>query len=361
MIFRRLVGQAVARRILGRMVENGQVPTTLMLEGPPGVGKALALWEWTQALFCTSEDRPCGTCRACEQVARLTHPDFVLVSPENLERFPGETSLRPFPYNPSREKIPVEAIREIRTLHGPVNAPFKVVGIVNAEEMTLEAQNAFLKTLEEPPSRTVFVLVASQPEKVLPTIRSRAFPVRFGPLSREEFDRVMKEQGYAGREVLYRASGGSPGLARELSGQGILQARTKFLELLLGKVPDFLGWVLDEIPRWKPRDMELRILVWGQMILDAWAVISGGEPLYHPDVFQKVRPEAFAVGPHHLMQAMERLPFLERAIIRNLGALDLVIALVEALLPTDFRDTLVGLRRSPVPDDGLGVVSLLEG
>ena len=361
MTFRRLVGQERARRVLSRLARTRQIPATLMFEGPPGVGKALALWEWVQGLFCTGNEPPCGQCRACQAVQNLRHPDFVVLTPEPLERLPGDTSLRPFPYNPSGNRISVEAVRETRTAQGPVSAPLRVVGILNAEEMTLEAQNAFLKTLEEPPSRTVFVMVTSRPEMVLPTLRSRAFPVRFSFLSREAFVQVARTLNLPGREALFRASGGSPGLARELDALGILQDRERILTVLRGNPDAFLGWMLEEIPRWKTRDLELRLMVWGQILLDAWMILNGSRPRLHPDLFGESGGAGVVLAPHHLMQAMERLPFIERALVRNLPLLDAMMAFLEPLLPQDFRDTLTGLRRSPVPDDGLGVVSLLDG
>ncbi len=361
MTFRRLVGQERARRVLTRLAGTREIPGTLMFEGPPGVGKALALWEWVQGLFCTGDDPPCGKCRSCQAVLHLRHPDFVILTPEPLERLPGDTSLRPFPYNPSGDRISVEAVREIRSGQGPVSAPLRVVGILNAEEMTLEAQNAFLKTLEEPPARTVFVMVTSRPEKVLPTLRSRAFPVRFSFLSREAFDRVAKTLDLPGREVLFRASGGSPGLARELDAQGVLRDRDKILAVLRGEPGVFLSWVLEEIPRWTVRDLELRLAVWGQVLLDAWLVVTDHPPRIHPDLFPDSGETRVVLASHHLMQALERLPVIERALVRNLSSLDAVMAFLEPLLPQGFRDTLTGLRRPPVPEDGLGVVSLLDG
>jgi len=360
MTFRRLVGQERARRVLSQLARTREIPGTLMFEGPPGVGKALALWEWVQGLFCTGDPPPCGQCRACQAVQRLRHPDFVLLTPESLERMPGDTSLRPFPYNPSGNRISVEAVREIRTMQGPVSAPLRVVGILNAEEMTVEAQNALLKTLEEPPSRTVFVMVTSLPERVLPTLRSRAFSVRFSSLSREAFDQVAKTLNLPGRETLFRASGGSPGLAREMDALGVLQDRDKILAVLRGMPEAFLAWVLEEVSRWKIRELELRLMVWGQVLLDAWLVLHGNPPRTHRELFDKPQDAGIVLAPHHLMQALERLPFIERALVRNLPPLDAVMAFLEPLLPQNFRDTLTGLRRLPVPDDGLGVVSLME-
>ncbi len=354
MRFSRLRGQEEARRFLGRLAEGRVFPSALRVEGPPGVGKALGVWEWVQGIFCTGEDPPCGTCRACRAVQALAHPDFSVVTPEDPARLPGQTSLRPFPYNPSGRALGIEAIRSLREMGGPIQAPVRVVVVMDADEMTLEAQNAFLKTLEEPPPRTVFVLITARPHGLLPTIRSRTVEVVFRPLPRADFEAALPEP-YANVDVLFRASGGSPGMAREIATSGVLPERRKFLEVLEGEARGFMGFLLQEAPRWKPRDLWIRLQIWGQLVEDAWLVLQGAEPRTHRDLFRQTEVR-IRVGSHHLMQALERLPFLDRGMVRNLASLDLVFSFLEPLLPEDFRSTMEGLRTMPPPDDWRGVV-----
>lgn len=353
MKFQRLVGQEEAKNLLSSFVERSIFPSALRLEGPPGVGKALGVWEWIQGVFCESSSPPCGSCKSCRAVRALSHPDFLIVTPDNPERFPGQSSLRPFPYNPNNDVISIHAIRKLREGGGPVRAPVRMVVLMDADEMTPEAQNAFLKTLEEPPDQTVFVLITSRPHLLLPTIRSRSVEIAFRPLSPTDFEKALPES-YAHGKVLYEASGGSPGLAREIASLGILQERRKFLALLEGNSHVFLSFLLQESFRWKPRELWLRFLIWGQMIEDAWLVLHQNPPKVHGDLFTENEPH-LAVHPHHLMQALERLPFVDRVMTRNLPSLDTVISFIEPLIPEHFLSTLERLRYT-LPDDGRGVI-----
>src|SRR5512136_929842 len=157
-----IVGHQWAIDLLSRQLAQGQVGHAYLFTGPPQVGKGtLARW-FAQALLCQSEgSRPCEACPACRQVAAGTHPD---VRPLNLEVQPGE-----------RRTLGIEAIREMRS--GMAERPFsgqrKVYLIEDAETMTQDAANALLKTLEEPPSFVVLLLVALSDHMLLPTVVSR--------------------------------------------------------------------------------------------------------------------------------------------------------------------------------------------
>src|SRR6266568_4407412 len=133
-----LQGQARAVELVGRMLASGKLPHALLFAGPPGVGKATCARALAMALAC-ERPRPdrdgCGTCSGCHKVAAGVHPDFLVLAPQGAGN--------------------VIAIGEVRDLtlrlgYAPHEAPARTVVLEDADRLTIEASNAFLKTLEEP-------------------------------------------------------------------------------------------------------------------------------------------------------------------------------------------------------------------
>ena len=191
-------GQPRAVDALQAALSHGAVHHAWLLTGPSGVGKELAALGMAQALVCPVAPRDgCGKCPACTRVAHFHHPDVLWLMPEE-ERGPPQAlrreRLRP---RPSRE-IRVEQMRRLqeRLALRALEAPRKVVLLLPADAMNPQAQNAFLKTLEEPPPDTVLIGVTAAPDRLLPTLRSRCVKVAFGPLPhafvRDEMQRRLE-------------------------------------------------------------------------------------------------------------------------------------------------------------------------
>ena len=198
MRFDRTVGQEVAKRVLGRLSEYGDLPT-LMLVGPEGVGKATLAYEFVELL---AEGKGLG-----QKVRSLTCQDLVFLSP--VPPVPGKP--RPDDFYDTRATIGINRIRSVKgeVVKPPVALDRRVVVIMNVENATVEAQNSMLKLLEEGWRRTLFLLIVSNPHRVLPTIRSRALKVRLSPLPYPDFVKVVGKED----PILYEASGHSPGVA----------------------------------------------------------------------------------------------------------------------------------------------------
>jgi len=198
MTFNRTVGQEVAKRILGRLLSDRNVPT-VMFVGPEGVGKATLAHEFVMAMA----DRY-GLGR---KVNALACQDVEFLSP--VPPVPGKP--RPDDFYDTRSTIGINRVRDVKrwVVKSPVAMPFKVVVIMNVENATPEAQNSMLKLLEEGWKRTLFLLITSNPHRVLPTILSRALKVRFSPLRYGDFVKVVGKED----PVLYEVSGHSPGVA----------------------------------------------------------------------------------------------------------------------------------------------------
>jgi DNA polymerase-3 subunit delta' len=216
-----LAGHADLRRELARAVATGRLPQVMLLTGPTGVGKQrLALW-LAQRLLCTEpEAEPCGRCISCRRVLDLAHPDVHWLVPiprpkagdtdkqveeaaESLEaamaerRKAGSWSA---PDGMSSHGIASARWLQRRATMKAAEGGWRVFIIGRAErlvpqESSPEAANALLKLLEEPPERALFVLTTAEPGLVLPTIRSRAVPLRMGRLDDTEVAAYATAQG----------------------------------------------------------------------------------------------------------------------------------------------------------------------
>lgn len=167
MSFNSISGQPQAVNVLRGALEKRHLPHAMLFTGPTGCGQRELAFELVKALFC---QRPtaaggCDVCLSCRQVMARSHPDFMVLEPEN-------------------GVIKIEHVRGLigRASLSPLEAPAKVFLILRAECMNDVAQNALLKTLEEPAGRTHFVLVSSSAQGLLLTIRSRCQTVHFQPV-----------------------------------------------------------------------------------------------------------------------------------------------------------------------------------
>ena len=178
-----------------RALARGRLASGLLLAGPAGVGKRLFADTLAACLLCVEipedELEACGACPSCVAAAAGTHPDLHRVAvPEGkreipLSAFVGEKEERGTAgLCHALSRRPLLSGRRVAVLEG-------------AEKWTTEAANAFLKTLEEPPGRSVLVLLSDRPESLLPTIRSRVQTVRFGPLPDADVAALLSEHGVA--------------------------------------------------------------------------------------------------------------------------------------------------------------------
>lgn len=126
------------------------------------------------------EKLACGVCKSCRLFDALTHPDFKLIKRDE-----------------DKKEISVDAIREIikDISRGPIFATKKIYIIQEAEEMSTSAQNALLKTLEEPPEYALFILTCNNLERLLPTVVSRSLVLSFKRYSSSEISEILKSHG----------------------------------------------------------------------------------------------------------------------------------------------------------------------
>jgi DNA polymerase-3 subunit delta' len=236
---RALRGHEAARRRLARAALRGELPGSILLHGPAGIGKQrLGLW-LGQLLLCDApgEDGPCGQCQACRFALRLEHPDLQWFFPLARPRVSGGPDKLAAALEEARAAsgtwtaTPGEPVglflAQIRTLcrmaaGRPALARRRVFLIGQAEDLasqeaSQEAANALLKILEEPPPAVTLVLTASDPEDLLPTIRSRVLPLALRPLPDAEVAAfLVQELGTAEEEARRAAALGQGAIGRAL-------------------------------------------------------------------------------------------------------------------------------------------------
>jgi DNA polymerase-3 subunit delta' len=245
--FERILGQTAAIETLERALRTGKVHHAYRFEGPRGVGKEMAAFSFAQALVCTTPPpaghafHACGTCSACTRAVTISseppevplHPDIVLIE---RGRYSPEALRRP---RPELQEISVDQIRRLvleRAGFAPYEGRARVFIVRRADELSLAAANALLKTLEEPGPNTYFLLLTDRGNELLPTILSRTLVVRFGPLAEEVVRKILENQGTASETAAMAAelSGGSVEVGLALADPEATRERRAFVEAALG-------------------------------------------------------------------------------------------------------------------------------
>jgi DNA polymerase-3 subunit delta' len=241
MFFTSIIGHEFQIEALGRSVEEKRVSHAYLFFGPDGVGKNLVAIEFARIINCRSlnnltpeKEKATNECEciSCKKIKKGIHPDVFLIEYGGIK------------------DIKVDQIREEledRLYFKPFEGRYKVAIVDEAHRMNLNAQNAFLKTLEEPPSDSVIILITSQPQALLPTIRSRCQLLEFKPLSLELVAQEIKKRTSLSLDesiLSARLSGGSLGKALSLD-KDLLQERKEIIMKLSNIKPNSASQVLD--------------------------------------------------------------------------------------------------------------------
>ena len=155
--FEGLLGNERLRENLRSSINRGRISHFYLISGPEGSGKKTLAKLLAAAILCQSSDKPCGSCPACRKVLGVGHPDFITID------------------DPEKKIVPVDLVRQARSdiYIQPNEASHKIYLFPRAHDMAEPSQNALLKILEEPPAYGVFILLTNNPQKLLPTVRSR--------------------------------------------------------------------------------------------------------------------------------------------------------------------------------------------
>ena len=203
MISSNIIGQSLLLDRLNNMISSGRVAHAYLLKGPKGIGKTTIGERFAKMLLCKSSDtRPCNICQACIQFASGTHPDYIYIVPKG-------------------RSIKIDQIRQLRQdiAIKPYQEGRKVYMIDDAHTMTQQAQNALLKTLEEPPAYATLILGTDNIHALLPTIIARCQTIPIRRLSSGDICTILRDRGLSTDEadVFAHMSAGIPGRAIEIS------------------------------------------------------------------------------------------------------------------------------------------------
>ncbi|HYG27079.1 MAG TPA: DNA polymerase III subunit delta' [Caulobacteraceae bacterium] len=213
-------------------MERGRLHHAWLLTGPEGVGKATFAYRVARRLLGASAEPALGLLGSkvddpvSRQVAARSHPDLMVLELATDDGKP-------------RKVIPVDEARRLPEFfsQSPASSAYRVAIIDAVDDLNVNAANAVLKTLEEPPERGVLLLVSHAPGRLLPTIRSRCRRLGFSPLAEAQAAAILEERaGLAPEEAvrLARMSRGAPGLALRLAAAGALEVEAAALEILRG-------------------------------------------------------------------------------------------------------------------------------
>lgn len=221
-----IIGHDWALGLLRRSLLNGRQRHAYLITGAPTLGKRALAMAFAKALNCEDMDlarRPCGICRACRAISRGSDPDLIVA--EGEEGAP----------------LKIEAIRDVARLLAlkPYSARYRIAVFEDFDLVAPLAQDALLKTLEEPAPQAVLIVLASSAERVLPTIRSRAqmIPLRPAPLQLIKTALVARGSEEERADLIARLSGGRIGWALNANDEDApLAFRREMLDALHGEI-----------------------------------------------------------------------------------------------------------------------------
>ena len=168
MSFENIIGNEKVKELLNKTISSNNILHSYLFLGIEGIGKSLFAKEFAKMILCQEEKRACNKCKSCIEFENGNNPDFAIIEAEE-------------------KNIKIEQIRYIeqKISEKPITSNRKVYIINNSDTMTKEAQNCLLKTLEEPPEYATIILISSNENKLLNTIRSRCIKINFNKLNEE--------------------------------------------------------------------------------------------------------------------------------------------------------------------------------
>ena len=263
MAFESLLGNERIKQNLSAAAAKDRFAHFYLISGPKGSGKHTLAKLLSAALMCESDHRPCGVCSGCRKVLADTHPDVITVE------------------DPEHKNIPVKMVREAResVFIRPNEGRRKIY--LFPQPMGVEGQNALLKILEEPPSYGVFLILAENPESLLPTVRSRCTELSLSAVDAAELRPWLAAKFPAAApedlNAAIRRSNGYPGQALEIleSGENMPPEVEAFIKSFAARDAMGLVSVLVPMEKWK-RDQALPVFeMWLSLLQEGLACRSG--------------------------------------------------------------------------------------
>jgi DNA polymerase III subunit delta' len=230
-------------KYLQRLIISKQFVSGYLFFGPEDIGKKTLVNLFVKSIFCfenqSSQDFPCGNCKDCRDISKNIHPGYIEVNIED-----------------GKKNISIDQVRELkeRLYLTSATGSYKVVVINQADLLSIEASNALLKLIEEPPKNSIIILITKKVEDIIPTIRSRTQNIIFHNVALKEIKNHLIKNGVSEKlaRELSEFSGGIPGLAMSYYQNLDLWTNKKnslneMLELLDQPVNERLKWVNEQM------------------------------------------------------------------------------------------------------------------
>ena len=262
--FERLLGNEQLKANLVSARRKGKMSHFYLISGPRGSGRHTLADLIAASLLCREPEGPCGICRTCRKLAAKNHPDYITVD------------------DPEKKTVTVDLIRDARSdiFIRPNEGDKKIYLFPRAQDMGIPGQNALLKVLEEPPAYGVFLLLTDNPDKLLPTVRSRCVELKLKALPGELLRRTLESEfPDADRALIDGAvmrSGGYLGQARELmEGAGLSDTTRAFAAAFAGRDTFGLLQTLVPMEKWKRDVFVPELGAWLELLQQALVSRSG--------------------------------------------------------------------------------------
>lgn len=341
MPFRDCIGHQQSITLLQAAVAHERLAHAYLFHGEEAIGKRLTAIRFAQALSC---ERPpetegldsCGTCRSCQQIEARTHPDFFVIEPDPEQ---------------ATQQIKIEQVREIehQIMYRPLIGERKICLINDADRMTIGAANALLKTLEEPPDHSLFLLISSRPAALPATIRSRCQALRFTTPARTHVEAALilkREIPPSDARFLAIISEGRIGEALTSDVKDTRQRQQELVNLVRPQSLQSIGSILSSAEAIAKADRAQDILAWmTRWIRDLVVIQVGGDrdQILNLDDLTTLESYAQQADTDALLGLLREIELTEQRATRHLN---LQMALEMILLR--LRDALT-LSSAPLP------------
>ncbi len=270
MNFGDFLGNEALKERLSNALSRQQLSHCYLLCGPAGSGKHTLAGLLAAAMQCTQPEKPCGRCPQCRKALNGTHPDIIIVD------------------DPEKKTIPVKLVRDACAdlFIRPNEGAKKIYLFPRAQALNAQGQNALLKCIEEPPAYGAFLLLAEQPEQLLPTIRSRCAELLLSPLPEETLLAALQQRfPAASRErLLSAAKSGYLGqaIARLQEDSDLLPQVGVIARAYCDATPGAILRALTPLERYKREQLRPVLLQWHALLADA-LTCRGTLPAQYPE------------------------------------------------------------------------------
>jgi DNA polymerase-3 subunit delta' len=335
---RDVIGQRRLLSKLGEQAIRGDVAQGYELSGPRSIGKHTVALRLAQTLNCSAEPRVsggCGACLSCTKIEKGIHPDVLMIERQvDLEK------------RADRKNITIEQIRAMQQdlALRPLEGRKRVVIIDDAAELSEHAEVALLKTLEEPPSHAVLLLITPTPSRLLETIRSRIQPLPFRLVARAETEAALTKRFGPSAAKYAAVAAGKPGIALLLASDEASRStrsalEKEFYELLASRLTERFAWAADladseRDTQKRNEQIESRLVQWGELLRDA-AVIAAGAPerATRPERAGQSQKLATGVPQRELVDLAQSFERWRRDVVETTVSARMLLELVALKLP----------------------------